>query len=445
MMHPSAPSKLASCLPLVVLGAVLGGCPSAGSGTPAGFTGAGDSWSFPLVGPLEDGLLVTPVTLNGHGPYLFALDPDASRSAIDGDVVRSAELVATKGPPIIDEAGIAQPAVYADVTGIELGSLVIERRDMIVVKPGAFTLSGRLIQGVLGRDVLAESFVFGFDRDEGLGYLISPKSFKVPAGAIAVQFEPVLSRDANKALAARKVAKAVIGGETFAMHLDLGATASQLREPLWERAKLAARELKSGIIDELGTFHRVTKASEPVEVTLGTARNEHVAVIPFEDKRWDDTAVEGSLGLGFFSPYNVWVNGDAHTYYLAKRNDVKAAKRFTRWDSGPLEKCKSAGCLTIRVIDPLAGKPLEEGKVHPGVVLSITRDESAGGMGLEVVLEAKDRPTLPRLLVNLSPNTDRLIDHLDAAFLGATLLVVDASPYPRVCPGASGCVDRLER
>jgi hypothetical protein len=392
------------------------------------------------------GLLVTPVMINGHGPYLFAIDPDAAISAVDGGVVREAELVPTKGPPQIDHAGAPQPRLYTQVTGIELGSLVIESRDMIVVKPGAFTLAGRMIQGVIGRDLLADEFVFGFDRDEGLGYLMKAKAFKVPADAIAVPYTVVPTTLAKAKLVPRRVARATIGGETFAMHLDLGGTASQLREPLWERAKLVSREVQAGVVDELGTLHRVTKASEPTDVSLAAARNERVAVIPFDDTRWDEGAVDGSLGLGFFAPYNVWVSWDTKTYYLAKRKDVAASTRFTRWDSGPLEKCKRAGCLTIRVIDPLAGKPVEEGKTHPGVVLSITRDDTAGGMGLEVVLEAKDHPTLPRLIVNLPPNVDRLLDHLDAGFLGTTLTVVDASPYPRVCPArGNGCVDKLER
>ena len=38
---------------------VLAGC---SVGAPSGFSG-GDHWTFPLVGPLEDGLLITPAIL----------------------------------------------------------------------------------------------------------------------------------------------------------------------------------------------------------------------------------------------------------------------------------------------------------------------------------------------------------------------------------------------
>ena len=79
------------------------------SGAPPGFSGgaSGDQWVIPLVGPLEDGQLITAVTINTHGPYLFAIDPDAPMSVIDrrrlpsplrGDV----ELVL--GPPVVFDA-----------------------------------------------------------------------------------------------------------------------------------------------------------------------------------------------------------------------------------------------------------------------------------------------------------------------------------------------------
>jgi len=418
------------------------------SGTPPGFSGGpGDRWSFPLVGPLEDGLLVAPVTLGSHGPYLFAIDPDSPITVVDGELARLAELRTFNGPHRLDETDTQQPRIYAEVVGLELGSIVIERRDAIVVKAGTFDVAGRRIHGLIGRDVLADSLVFGFDRDHGLGYLMTTKAFKPAGDAIALPYEVLQSRVPNAKVVPppRRLVKAQIGGETFGMHLDLGATASQLRESHWERAKLVSRDVQSAVIDEIGTIRRVTKASDPTTVTVGTAASDRVAFVPFADQRWDETDLAGALGLGFFSPYSVWLDFNAKTVYLAKRRDVPLASRVSRWESGPLDKCQSPGCLTVRLVDPLAGKPVEEGKSHPGVVLSITREERAGGMGLEVLLEAQDRPLLPRLIVNLPPHVDRLIDQLDPAFVGATLVAIDVSPFPRVCPSKSGCVDKLAR
>ena len=53
---------------------------------------AGDSWTAPLVGPLENDLLLVPVFVNGKGPYVFAIDPDAVVSVITKHVYQDAGL-----------------------------------------------------------------------------------------------------------------------------------------------------------------------------------------------------------------------------------------------------------------------------------------------------------------------------------------------------------------
>jgi hypothetical protein len=428
---------------------LLAACASAcTSGAPPGFSGgSGDRWTFPLVGPAEDGLLLTPIMIGSHGPYLFAIDPDSPISVIEGAVVKEAELRTFNGPHRLDETDTQQPRIYAEIVGLELGSLIIERRDAIVVKTGTFDIAGRRVNGVIGRDVLADSLVFGFDRDHGLGFLIAPKSFRPPAEAVVMRYEVLESRIPNAKVlpAPRRLAKATIGGETFDVHLDLGATTSQLRESLWERAKLVSRDVQASVIDEVGTIRRVMKASEPTAVSVGAATADRVVFVPYGDKRWLEGDVAGTLGLSFFAPYSVWLNFDAKTVYATKRSEATLAMRVARWETGPIQKCTSPGCITLRLVDPLAGKPVEEGKKHPGVVLSLTREEKAGGMGLEVVLEPQGRKDLPLLIVNMPPHVDRLIDQLDPQFVGVTLAVVDASPFPRDCPGKNGCVDKLAR
>ena len=39
----------------------------------------------------------------------------------------------------------------------------------------------------------------------------------------------------------------------------------------------------------------------------------------------------------------------------------------------------------------------------------------------------------------------RVMDHLKAEWAGVALTVVDASPFPRACTGATGCVDVITR
>jgi hypothetical protein len=437
---------LRTLLTTVALGISLASCTS---GPPPGFVGGtGNHWSFPLVGSLEDDLLITPVTIDGRGPFLFALDPDANVSIVDEQLVKEVGLRTRKGPHRLDETDTQHPRFYAEVLALEIGNLIVERRDAMIVKTGTFDAIGRRIHGVLGKDVLADSLVFGFDREQGLAYLTTVKAFKPPPDAIPVKYQLVRSMIQNAEVVplGRRLANAMIGGEQFSMHLDLGAQASQLRASAWERAKLVPREGTTSVIDEVGTRRGVAKLGVAEAVTLGGASAAKVAFVPYDDKRWSDQELDGTLGLDFFRAYSVWINWDAKTYYLAKRRPVAPATRADRWDVGALGKCKQLGCVSARLVDPLAGKPADPTKPHPGVVLAVTREDQAGGMELEVVLEATGRPELPRLVVNMGPTADRVMQHLKSEWVGVTLTVVDASPFPRACPGTvAGCVDLLAR
>jgi Aspartyl protease len=426
------------------LAIVLAG--AACSAKPGNFSGGTDNqWTFPLVGPLENGSLVTPVFVGSHGPYLFVLDPDAPISVVDGELVKESELTTVKGTTQLDETNTPQPRVRTQLVSVEVGTLIIDQLEAIVVRKGTFDSGGRRIHGVLGRDVLVDQVAFGFDRDLGIAYVITAKLFRPPASGIAVPLVPLPASAPRAPIPPRLLVKAAVGGETFDLHVDLGATASQLRDGLWDKAKLVPHEVQGAILDEVGTAHKFTKASDPTAVTVGTLASYHVAFLPYPDQRFAEPAVAGTLGLGFFAPYDVWVAWSTNTLYALPRHEVPLANRVGRWETGPIQKCQNPGCVSLRIVDPLAGKPLEEGKVHPGVILSITREEKAGGMPLEVVLEAKHKPELPRLIVNLPENVDRLLDQLDAQWIGATIDVVDASPYPRQCPGKNGCVDKLAR
>jgi hypothetical protein len=433
-----------AALAALAVGLAAGACTS---GAPPGFSGGtGDRWSFALVGPLEGGLLITPVMINTDGPFLFVIDPDAQISIVDAELVKLAGLRPVSGPERLDETDTQRPRAYAEVLGLEIGSLIVERRDVMVAPRHAYDAGGRRIHGVLGRDVIADSLAFGFDRDRGLVHLVADGALRPPAGAAEIPYSILESRILNAKVppGPRRLVRATIGGEAFALHLDLGSVPGQLREGLWDRAKLTARELRATVVDEAATPRAVTKGSEVAPVTVGPV-TAPAAFLPYADKRWDEQDLAGTLGLGFFVDHTVWVSWHRRALYLIPRKPIDVATRIARWESAVLAKCKEAGCVSFRVVDPLGGKPPPEGKPHPGLVLSITREERAGGMSLEVVLEAQGEPRLPSLIVNLPPHVDRLIHQLKPEFLGRTLAVVDASPHPRVCPGGDGCVDQLAR
>jgi hypothetical protein len=437
-------TRLARAAALGLALASAGGCTS---GAPPGFSGLrGDRWTLPLVGPLEDGALITPVVLNTHGPYLFLIDPDAPVTIIDAEVVKLADLRPVPGPPRLDETDTQRTRAYAEVIGLEIGTLIVERREAMVAPRGAYDLAGRRIHGVIGRDVIADSLVFGIDRERGLAHLVAEKSFQAPPGAAAISYSLYDSPVTNAAVVPlpRRLVRAAIGPEAFPLHVDLGAVPSQLREGLWARAGLVGRDARLTVVDEAGTPRQVTRTTEVAPVTVGAVTGS-AAFIPYADRRWEERDIAGALGLGFFARHAVYASWHTRTLHLVDRAPIEPSTRIARWDSAVLAKCQHRGCLEVRIIDPLGGKAPDAGRPHPGLVLSITREEPAGGMGLEVVLEVTGEPQQPYLIVNLPPHVDRLIHQLKAELLGKPLAVVDASPFPRSCPGGGGCVDQLAR
>src|ERR1044071_7244518 len=425
-------------------------------GTPAGFS-TGDHWTFPLVGPLEDGLLLTPVSVHGHGPYLFAIDPDANVTEIDKQIVEDAGLRIGVGPHRIDETNTGQTRVYAELLDLKIAGLTIERRDAMVFAVGAYDTEGRHIQGVLGRDAIADSLVFGFDRDHGIATLSTVKAFSPPPESLAMKYEVLSSassafvtnveRQQAAAQGAgqigvptsdviavpRRLANALIGGQKFVVHLDLGQATSQLVEAKWRRAGLSRSDTNLHLIDETATARDVTAIAVAPEVSVSGASTFKVTFVPYIERRFAD-AVDGALGLDFFRPYSVYANWDSHVYYLKLRTDLTstAAARFGRWGAA-IPACPHLGCITVAIG---AG----DDSASPGATaptLEVARDPMAAGRALEVfvgVTPATGKSATP-LVVELPSGADKVSAPLPPDYAGATVAVLDVSPFVRSCRG----------
>jgi hypothetical protein len=397
---------------------VLAGCTS---GAPTGFS-AGDRWTVPLVGPLENGSLIVPATVDGKGPYLFAIDPDANVSSVDEDVVREAKLQAGQeegGSHVLDENAAERPAFYAEVLQWQLGTLTVDKKPAFIAKAHTYDRDGRRIHGVIGHDIIADSLVFQFDRDQGLVTLSTTKAFSPPAGATPVKYETLYSKIENTDAAVpmpRRLVKASIDGKHSTMHVALGEVASSLR-PV--------------------TAGDVTKAS----VTLGPVTASAAPFTAYHDRRWDDQYIDGDLGLSVFAHHDVAVSWDGETVYLWPRADQPLATRLGRWQSKTLSSCEHPGCATISMIDPMAGKELTG--PHPGLVVTVARDASSSQVPLEVVFAVTGKPGLSWLVASLPAGVDRAMTHVPADYIGATATVIDASPFPRTCPTEGGCIDKL--
>ncbi len=438
------------------------GCSAA---APSGFS-KGDRWTFPLVGPLEDGPLITVGTVGGKGPYLFLIDPDANVTVIDKQIADDAGLAVGQGPARVDETGSEQARGYVELVGLTLGDLVIDKRQVMLVPSDFYNTEGRRVNGVIGHDVLAEQLVFGFDRDQGIAMLSTAKTFAPPPDAIAVKFQPVqvdpagmpastgggmtaessnideASRIGVKTRSSetrldvtplpRRVAAAQIGDVTVAMHLDVGGPTSQLRETLWGKVKLTPADAKLRLVDEVATVRQVTKVGVADRVALGGAKASHVRMAPYIDKRFAIGKVDGALGLDFFQGYVVHASWSTGTFYLKPRGDAAATvtARMGRWGAA-VPACAHPGCVTAS----LATTP-------GGVRLDIVRDPEAAHHALEVRIGVTPAPgkSAPALVVELPANVDKISGGVSEAYDGAKVMVLDVSPFTRPCVGDTGCV-----
>ena len=462
-----------SLLPLALIatiGASLGAC---AIGAPPGFS-EGKSWSFPLVGPLEDSLLIVPVFINDKGPYLMAIDPDAPNSAVDEGVVSEAQLYGSLGARQDDEQDQRHQMRQAEVLQVKLGSLTVRNRSFTVVKIGTFSSAGRQLRGILGRDVIADSLVFGFDRDRGVAYLSTQDGFVKPINAAPLPFEILSSQLASTGAgqlpwlpSGRRIAKATIGTQTFKLHLDLGGVYSQLRGQLWAKAGLTTKNEKAVLTDEVGTQREIDQVGIASTVTAGPITAHDLPFAPFDDRRWETDDIDGTLGLNFFRNYAVWANWDKTTFYVQPRETADQTKdRLARWGAPQLAKCEHLGCVTIEFADGGATSPSAEA-AGPGAQpnaapptaapsntppgqrqLTVHRDASAMDLNLEILAEAVDASGVsihqPRVVINLPAGEGSAASLVPSTIYGnAHFVVRDISPFPRSCGRAGGCIMML--
>jgi len=449
---------------LVLLGFLaVGGCTI---GAPPGFS-SGSSWSAPLVGPLEGGELVVPVMVHDKGPFLFTVDPDSPISQIDVALANELELRTGIGPEFVDETDKLRVMKTAEVLRISIGTLTVRSRTFFASDVGTFNVAGRQIRGVIGRDILSDSLVWGFDRDAGKLYIATQKGFTRPEGAITLGYDKLKNRVASPiSPVSRRLMTAKIGDKSVAMHIDLGDSASQLRDGIWTDAGLQRIGVERTLVDEVGTPRQVTSGGVAGVVQLGDATANGIVFLPYADKRWDELDVSGALGLNFFHGYAVWMNLDDDQLHLVPRGDADHTKaRIDRWNSQALSACAVPACTTAALLepevpdaptdgpvpppeDPLAGDVSDEAlrkRAPPPArpILHVSRTAEVQALELEVTLEARGTAGpvgLQRLVAIFPAGTTDVTMPLDPAYAGATFVVADVSPFIRGCPRDGACL-----
>ncbi len=416
--------------------ALLLGISTCVMGAPPGFS-SGDVWSFPLVAPFEDGALYAPVKINGKGPYLFKIDPDSPVTSVDAGLRSSLDLYTRRVRDLLDERDRLIPIALAEVITIQVGTLTVRNRRVLVHNVGSFWAGGRKVRGVLGRDVLADSLIFVANRDRGMGYIAKQGKLAPSTDAIKVGYSRAFER---------RIVTAKVNGKKLTLHLDLGGHTNTLWSSKMGDVGLQPVRLRALQVDEFGTKHLTTVGGISQSIQVGSAVQYGQMFIPYTDKRIRETDIDGTIGMNFFAHYNVTANWHKRTFWLQKRATdagTFVAERLRRF--GPIfDGCKSPACVSIRVVGGPAAtaSPAPDSMAAPPVPsmppsLEITVEPMALPR-YEILIEALDgagKPVGTRLIATLRKGTTTLVErNIDSAFLGAkSFRVIDVNPFPREC------------
>jgi hypothetical protein len=389
--RPLYPDPVRAVL-VVLVPALLAACVV---GAPPGFS-PGESWTFPLVDPLAHMPLITTVTVQGKGPFLFILDPDAP-TGIDGEFVAQMPTVGNS------------PS-FAPLGDVQIGTLHVDSLPFVQRKLHAFDVGGRRIAGVIGYEVFTGGLVFGFDRDRGVAWLATPKHASVaPASRTFSYWE----RHGDRG----PYITGAVDGHSREFHIDLGRSVNRLRTELWEG--LAVTSAQRRVVLASAKPLTTDKVATAKQVTVGSLEQVGVEFAPFSEDGVVLQTRSATLGLDFFWPFTVAVDFDSHQLHLAPRATISVATRVSRWN----RSCKHAGCAELL----LHGNELEVIPEH-------------APSELVVRAVAHDGSPLPDLEINLAAGAERFGVTLPDAYDESLLEVIDASPFPRQCADANECV-----
>jgi hypothetical protein len=409
--------------------AVCAGC---AIGAPPGFS-AGETWTFPLVDPLADGRLLVPVMVHDHGPYLFEIDRD-SPTVIDPTVAVEAGVRIRGAVRMVDHDDTGHASFWTELTDVRVGDLTISLVPVeLPAKPNLYDRDGRRIYGVLGRDLVADSLVFGFDRDRGIAWLQTQQAFHPPAGARTIELQRLTS-DGYKVEGA-PVVRASVGGVPFDLHPRFSFPVGEIPRDHWRGAHMDAEHAKVDMPDWSGTPWTVQEVGLAPQITVDGVSADHVAFASYEDKRGYYDRYGGVLGMNFFRAFAVAADWHHRVMYLTPRADEiqSRAARIARWGS-MLDDCPDARCVQLELQPPREDAP---GRPVLGV-----RTPEAMEHDIEITVRAvaKSGAPLPNLEVNFPSGVHGIDAQLDPSYEGASVAVVDLSPFPRMCEYEGGCV-----
>lgn len=148
-------SLIGVCAVSLLLLGLLAGCSLQLGSTPPTSSSAPSGTTIPIkvvVGPNGATVILLPVTIDGSGPYNFALDTGASTSLVDTPLARKLNLQKVGTPAPISGIASTTPAQPIRITNWHIESLTLPA-DTAVAADLSGSERGSGLQGLVGSDV----------------------------------------------------------------------------------------------------------------------------------------------------------------------------------------------------------------------------------------------------------------------------------------------------
>jgi hypothetical protein len=359
-------------------------------GAPPGFSD-GDEWTAPLIAPLENDIYLVPVSINGKGPFVFMVDPDSPTSAIEASLQAGLKLYASRqATQAQTEEDHLVRIVLAEIRELELGTLTVRNMKARVFDDATFWAGGRRVRGLLGRDVISDSLIYSFDRDQGIMRIATQGNLKVPEGTPSLKFTQSYSQHR------RYLGKAKINqSHNVTMHLDLGARTSMLWPALLKKYKLPQLPVDAEVVDEYGIRRQISSGNMAGLVQANDVEVDSVLMLPYGDKRLEPEDLDGILGQNFWSKFNVTVNWHKKRFWMQPRSKVTAftQQRLDRW--GALNDCEQPACVRLERAQSTAPAPVTPAGPDPSVPVDETGAAVEPGTGASDPAAAADPAVAP--------------------------------------------------
>jgi len=280
---------------------------------PVWYEGKQFSWTLPLVDSGENRELLVPAMVQGTGPHLFLLDPDASISVIDDALADQLDLYSDhRWHRALTRSDSTVPRKLFEVMSLSVGDLRVRNIRMRSAPARSLDVNGRRVVGILGGDLLSSTIVLHIDREARVARLALTGHQLIPAGAVPIRgkvhrgrfYIPVKVNGVREV----DVAVAVARGRN-ALDRDLAVELG-----------LPYRDTHARIVDATGTAQLVRGGGIVASLQLGDIATQNVPFI-YDVERPRPTAVhaKGSLGQELLSRYDVVIDRDRAILWLAPR------------------------------------------------------------------------------------------------------------------------------